>query len=78
MAYVMTGVFNGINGQGAVAVPGLKAGDRVIRVVQATGHPADSFAPFVLADDELMQIIGNNHTGDSLVALLERQVVISV
>lgn len=56
--------FNGRNGPGAISVPGLKAGDRIVRLLQVgiqdyTGA-ADMMEWIITVDDEIQQVsVGN-------------------
>lgn len=55
--------FNGRNGSGAISIPGLKAGDKIIRLIQGTtDYTADpTIMEWVISvDDQIQQIISEN------------------
>lgn len=58
--------FTGRNGAGAISVPGLKVGDRLVRLIQdgATDYTADlgMMEWVVTVDDEIQQNSGGNTT----------------
>jgi hypothetical protein len=67
--------FNGRNGTGAISIPGLKAGDQIIRLTQGgTDYTADpTMMEWVISvDDQIHQISGTNLTTYDFVAVAVR------
>lgn len=78
--HVVTGQFTGLASAGVVSITGLKVGDTVIAVLDASAGSVltSGFAPAVVSDDELIQLGGGLSGIATLVAILERPVVIKL
>lgn len=72
--------FTGLNGQGAISVPELKAGDKVFGVIMVSGTgnqgvppimASTFFATFVVTDGELFQTLGGNASTYVFTALID-------
>ena len=74
--------FTGNNGVGAISVPGVKKGDAVVHIVgnsgAALGLEFTDYPPIVLVDDEIYQPVAVDRSGDTILALLDRDVVITL
>lgn len=88
VTHVLTGSFSGLTSHGAISIAGLKVGDAVTKVVFATTDPdtgtiagqdvSSNFAPVILVDGELNQTVSSDFSSDTFVAVLEREVLITL
>jgi hypothetical protein len=69
--------FTGNNGAGAIAVPGVKAGDQILSAMFNTGtNPLSGFASFVLTNGEILQWATGDLSTATIAVLLERKVML--
>ena len=74
-ARLLTSSFSGISGAGNISVSGVKAGDRVLAVVDSNGaDQTGRFGPIVVTDGELVSVTSG---GGTYQALVEREVLLS-
>lgn len=68
--------FNGNNGQGNIAVPEVRSGDKVMHVLHPSGaDQAGQFGAFVIVDEEIIQVASDDKSAIEFHALIERTVI---